>query len=130
MIRPWADARRRGDVEALRQLLDAGADIDARDHQNQTALMCAVRDGQLEVVRLLVARGADLDHAAKYNLTAVMLAVIRGHAEIVRVLMEGGADVSIRGTGAPGFAGKSALDLALERGDQGVVTILRQPGNG
>jgi ankyrin repeat protein len=120
----WAAARRRGDVEALRRQLDAGADIDARDGQNQTALMRAVYDRQADVVRLLVSRGAGLNHTAKYNLTALMLAVIRGQSEIARVLVEAGADVARRGTGAPGFAGKTALDLAIERGDVEIRRLL------
>ena len=101
-----------GDIPALEALLDAGADINARDEHGQTALMNASRDGHTAMVRLLVTRGADLNHTAKYNLSALMLAVINGRDAIVGVLADAGADLTIRGTGAPGFAGKTALDLA------------------
>ena len=47
-----------------------------------------------------------------------MLAVVAGHAEIARLLARAGADLSKRGSGAPGFAGKTARDLALARGMQ------------
>jgi ankyrin repeat protein len=120
----WASALRRGDVQAMRQLLDEGADIDARDEHGQTALMCAARDGQTGVVRLLADRGAALNHAAKYNLTALMLAVVRGHPEIVHVLVEAGADVTTKGRGAPGFAGKTALELAVDGGDMEMQRML------
>jgi ankyrin repeat protein len=110
---PWKAAVKAGDVEALEALLDAGADIDATDEHGQTALMNAARDGHTPVVRLLVERGADLNHTAKYNLSAIMLAVINGRDAIVGVLADGGADLTIKGTGAPGFAGKTALDLAV-----------------
>jgi ankyrin repeat protein len=53
-----------------------------------------------------------------------MLAVLGGHAEIVRVLVEAGADVTVTGTGAPGFAGKTALDLAVQRGDMEVQRMI------
>ena len=36
-----------------------------------------------------------------------------GHVDVARVLARSGADLSIRGTGAPGFAGKTAHDLAV-----------------
>ena len=109
----WRAAVKAGDVHALELLLDAGSDVDAKDEHGQTALMNAARDGQTPVVRLLVSRGADLNHTAKFNLSAIMLAVINGRDAIVGVLADAGADLTIKGTGAPGFAGKTALDLAL-----------------
>jgi ankyrin repeat protein len=121
----WADAVRRGDLAAVRAQLAAGADIDARDAHGQTALMNAARDGQAPLVHLLTESGADLNHHAKYGLTAVMVAAIRGHAEVVRILVDGGADLTRRGTGAPGFAGKTAEDLARERGDEAMARLLR-----
>jgi uncharacterized protein len=100
-------------------------DIDARDGHGQTALMRAACQGQGELVAWLVQRGAALHHAAKYGLSALMLAVVRGHVEIVRTLADAGADLCRRGTGAPGFAAKTALDLAIARGDAEVIEILR-----
>ena len=125
MTTGWADAVRRGDLAAVRAQLAAGADIDARDAHGQTALMNAARDGQAALVHLLTENGADLNHHAKYGLTAVMIAVIRGHAEVVRILVEAGADLTPQGTGAPGFSGKTAEDLARERGDDTMIRLLR-----
>ena len=102
-----------GDVPALETLLDAGADVDAKDEHGQTALMNASRDGHTAMVRLLIERGAGLNHTAKFNLSALMLAVINGRDAIVGVLADAGADLTITGSGAPGFAGKTALDLAV-----------------
>ena len=45
-----------------------------------------------------------------------MLAVIASHKEVAQVLARAGADLALRGTGAPGFAGKTAADLAAARG--------------
>jgi ankyrin repeat protein len=113
MTAEWKAAVRAGDAGAVGAMLDAGADIDARDEHGQTALMNAARDGHTDMVRLLVSRGADLNHTAKYNLSAIMLAVINGRDAIVGILSDAGADLTIRGSGAPGFAGKTALDLAV-----------------
>jgi ankyrin repeat protein len=113
MTAEMKSAVKAGDSQALKSLLDAGADVNARDEHGQTALMNAARDGHTEMVRLLVSRGADLNHTAKYNLSAVMLAVVNGRDAIVGILADAGADLTIRGAGAPGFAGKTALDLAV-----------------
>lgn len=96
-------------------------DLNARDEHGQTALMRAAQHGDVHVVRLLVHRGVDLNHSAKYHLTALMLAVVNGHAEVVRALVRAGADQTIRGTGAPGFHGKTARDLADARGDRRII---------
>jgi hypothetical protein len=45
--------------------------------------------------------------------------------EVVRILAAAGADIDLRGTGAPGFVGKTALDLAAARADDAMVKILR-----
>ena len=112
----WERAVGGGDVEAVRELVRSGADVDARDRHGQTALMLAAHRGHREIVELLVEAGADLDVAAKYNLTALMLAIVAGHAAVARVLVRAGANRDVRGVGAPGFAGKSAYDLAVARG--------------
>ena len=111
----WQDAIKRGDVQEVRDRLDGGADVDARDRYGQTALMLAAHAGHREVVEALIAHRANLNTTAKYGLSALMLALVAGHVEVARLLAEAGTDLSLRGTGAPGFAGKTAYDLALAR---------------
>ena len=111
----WEDAIKRGDVRCVRDLLDRGADVDARDRYGQTALMIAAHAGHREVVEALIAHGANLNTTAKYGLSALMLTLVAGHAEVARLLADAGTDLSLRGTGAPGFAGKTAYDLAVAR---------------
>jgi ankyrin repeat protein len=121
----WKAAVKAGDVKALDTLVDAGADVDARDEHGQTALMIAAREGHTPIVRLLVSRGAGLNHTAKFNLSALMLAVLNGRDAIVGVLVDAGADVTIKGSGAPGFDGKTALDLALAANRVIAVALLK-----
>ena len=123
----WADAVTRGDSDAVRDLLRRGVDVDTRDRHGQTALMLAAHAGHRDVVAVLVEHGAALDVTAKYGLSALMLAVVAGHPEVARLLARAGADRTLRGTGAPGFADKTARDLALARGDDALAAELVEP---
>lgn len=121
----WENAIKRGDTRAVLDLLKGGADVDARDRYGQTALMLAAHAGHGEVVATLIAHGADLDRSAKFGVSALMLAIVAGHGEIARFLAQAGADMSLRGSGAPGFAGKTAHDLAVERGMTALAAELK-----
>jgi len=125
MTQDWEDAVRRGSVDQLQRLLAGGADIDARDRHGQTALMLAAMNGDTSMVEWLIEHHAELDDTAKFGLSALMLAVLHGHVEVARSLIRAGANRGLSGTGAPGFAGKTALDLALSRGDAEIADILR-----
>ena len=124
MTPEWQAAVERGAIAELDGLVARGADLDARDAHGQTALMLGAMAGDARLVEWLATRGADLDHTAKFGLSALMLAVIRGHAEVVRVLVGAGAAVELQGTGAPGFAGRTAHDLAAARGDAASLALL------
>lgn len=125
MHRDWEQAVRRDDVNTLARLLDEGTDINARDAHGQTGVMLAALTGSTRVAEFLAERGADLDRTAKYHLSALMLAAIRNEPVIVRALVLAGADLTIRGSGAPGFHEKTALDLAEAAGHTEVAAILR-----
>jgi ankyrin repeat protein len=119
-----------GDLDELGGMLDAGTAIDALDRHGQTGLMVVAKRGDADTVRWLVDHGAALDHTAKYRLSALMLAVINGHREVARILVEAGADLTLRGRGAPGFADKTALDLAVGRGDETLAALLTARSKG
>lgn len=123
MTPDWQAAVRTGDLAQLQTLRAAGADLDAKDEHGQTALMNVARDGRTAIVRWLIAEGADLNHTAKFHLSALMLAVINGRDAIVGHLVDAGADRSLRGSGAPGFDGKTALDIA-SAADRAIMVAL------
>jgi len=127
MTPEWEAAAKRGDVAALSSMLDAGADPDSRDAHGQTALMLAAHAGHRDAVHTLVDAGAELDHSAKFGLTATMLAVVAGHEAVARLLAEAGADLRALGSGAPGFARKTAADLARDGGREDLALAL-DPG--
>jgi cytohesin len=55
------DASRYGNIEAVKQHLAAGMDVDARDAEDKTPLQHAAFGGYKEIVELLIAKGADLN---------------------------------------------------------------------
>lgn len=112
----WRKAAIEGDGPTIGRLLTEGADVDARDRYGQTALMLAAKHGRREVVRILLDHGAALDATAKFGLSALMLAAVNRHDEIARQLVDAGAKTGLTGTGAPGFAGKTAAQLATDGG--------------
>ena len=54
-------AARKGNIEAVKQHLDAGGDVDAKDKSGQTPLHRAAAWDRKEVAELLIAKGADLN---------------------------------------------------------------------
>jgi hypothetical protein len=116
MRNEWHQAAIDGAVAAIERRLAEGQTIDRRDRYGQTALMLAATHGRAAVVDVLLAHGADPDATAKYGLSALMLAIVNRHAGIASALVAAGADTAMEGTGAPGFAGKNAGDLAREAG--------------
>lgn len=122
----WDRAARTGDLAELRRLVARGQPVDATDGYGMTALMRAAHGGHLDAVEWLVTQGADLDHTSKHHLSALMLAVVAGHRRLARALVRSGADTSIRGTGAPGFEGKTAADLAEDRGELRLAADIRR----
>jgi len=125
MDESWEQAIKGGDAVAVRGLLDGGAEIDARDRHGQTGLMLAAHAGHRDVVETLLASGASLDVTAKFGLSALMLAVVAGHPEIASLLARAGADLSLKGSGAAEFDGKTAFDLAAARDMHALSAELR-----
>jgi ankyrin repeat protein len=130
----WELAVRRGDAAAVAEMIardegGAGDQLNSQDQHGQTALMLAAKAGHRDVVEVLLRHRAELNHAAKFNLSALMLAVINNQLEIVTMLAAAGADRNIRGTGAPGFHQKTALDLALAAGRVEIVQALSDTGD-
>ena len=87
-ISPLHEAARKGDVPEAKKLLEAGADMTARDeHLRSTPLAWAAKFGQLEMVKFLLGRGAPKSMPDDPPwATPLAWAVRRGHDEIARLL--------------------------------------------
>ena len=116
---PLHAAARTGDVEAMTQLLDGGAEVDAKK-DGATPLFVACKGGHVDAARLLLDRGADVDRASKYDGTPLWIACQNGHVDAARLLLDKGADVD-RATkkGTP-------LDVAKRWGRNALVALLEE----
>jgi ankyrin repeat protein len=72
-----------GEVESL---IANGADVNARERYNRTALHFAALTGNLDVVELLIANGADILAKDVDNLTPLDNAISSKHDDVVAVL--------------------------------------------
>jgi cytohesin len=71
---PFRETSNREPLEAIKVLLAAGADPNAKDPTGATMLHQAVTARQVAIIRELVAKGAKLDAVNKDNLTPLLLA--------------------------------------------------------
>jgi len=111
-----------GNVETVKILIDAGADVNAHNSLGATALLWGGDD--MEKVRLLVEHGADVNARSKIGRTALhRAATCEGCSGIVRYLLSKGADPNAADN--PGFA---SLTLAALAGDTESVKALLAAG--
>jgi putative sugar O-methyltransferase len=105
-----------GDIDAIRLLQRAGADIRA---ETDAAFRLAARHGHLASVRYLHQNGADIRAAGN---EALRQAAANGHLSVVRYLHESGVDILSDATGG------EALRRAAAGGHAEVIRYLHENG--
>ena len=131
-----AQAAGYGTIVKAGELLEAGADIDNREHLGKTPLFWAAREGKKEMVRFLLEKGADVNAKGTKGYTALIATCERKLAddiETVNLLISAGADVNgAYQCDATYAAGRilwknrrwTALMMASDRGHAAVVEAL------
>ncbi|MBI5205625.1 MAG: ankyrin repeat domain-containing protein [Nitrospirae bacterium] len=121
------DAARRGDINAVKELLNEGADVNTKDRADRTALNYAASGGYAEMAKALIEKGANVNTKDSNGDTALMKAAFKGqfkgHREIVKTLIANGADVNAKANN-----GWTALTAAAEKGSTEVVRLLIEKG--
>jgi len=144
-----------GNTNMVKELLEKGADANAKTRDGRTALLMAIPRGYLNIVELLVKNGADVNKPGKDGSTAVMLSVQNLYFHILNFLVEHGAKVDVRSneitallwaadSGLLNFveclveggadvnakdpSGRTALLLAAIKGDLSIVKYLAAHG--
>jgi len=93
-VTPLMSALDRYDGVKARQLIAAGANVNASDQHGWTALMTAAMNGDVATVQALLAAGAEVNARNKDGETALSPAAFLGRTAAVRELALHGADVN------------------------------------
>jgi FOG: Ankyrin repeat len=140
-----------GDIEAVKEFLAAGVDVDAKDEVESTPLHGAAQYGHLETVELLIAKGADVDakdedgetpldyaegetavllrkHGGKTSYwfkagESIHIATVAGHIEAVKQHLAAGADVNAKDDGE-----STPLHNAASEGHKEIAELLIDKG--
>ena len=109
------DAAGKGNLDALKQHIAAGTELNQRtqDGQKTTPLIAAAGVGQAGAAKILIEAKADLNLQNKNGDTALSVAAFLCHPEIVEALLKGGADKAIKNN-----TGTTALDGAQAPWDE------------
>jgi ankyrin repeat protein len=79
-----------GKIEAVKQHLAAGVDVNAKDDNGWTPLHAAAREGHKEIVELLIANGADVNAKDEDDRTALDWAIKHKQTETADLLRKHG----------------------------------------
>lgn len=114
-----------GQLDAMRALLDAGADIQSRGKSRfrNAPLHTAMLTGQLEAVKLLLDRGADPLMRQAKGFTPLHEAALLGRLDCARLLLDHGAEINSRADD-----GRTPLSEALRGGHRELAEFLRAQG--
>lgn len=117
-----------GDIDAVRQLVRSGEDVDRVDRASdyESPLIIAAASGTVTIVNLPLEANANVDAGLHGRGSAILHACLAGHVDVVNALVAAGADLR---SDQPGHNNNnSLLDLACEIGQTAIVKLLLDAG--
>jgi ankyrin repeat protein len=119
------DAARRGDAEAVRDLLAAEPGLATQaDEDQRTPLHVAAAYGHVDVCSALLGAGADVNAADEDRETPLHYASQRNHRAVVGLLLDRGADIEARNA----YGRTPLLLVARESGNAEMARLLLERG--
>ena len=122
---PLHSAARGGNPAVVKTLIDADADLEARDNDRRTALhWAAVHNANPAVVKALTDAGADPNTCDEDGRTPLYAAVLNSNLMVVKALIDAGADLEA----CDKKYGRTVLHLAALNANPAVVEALLDAG--
>jgi ankyrin repeat protein len=119
---PLMHAAAFGNLQTMKLLIEKGADVNARNAFNATALLWCAREP--EKAKLLIEKGADINAQSRQGLTPLIVAALgNGNGATVALLLDKGADATYKSS-----RGITALHAAGTSGDAESIRILLAKG--
>ena len=111
-----------GNIEAVKQHIAAGTDVNAKD-DGVTPLHSAATYGRKEIAELLIANGADVNAKRDDGWTPLHYAALFGEKEIAELLIAKGAKVNAKNKND-----NTPLDKAIKENHTEIANLLRKHG--
>ncbi len=90
-------AARKGDLDMVKLLIEAGFDVDDQDSfGSDSPLIKASYYGKLQIVKYLLGKGADIKLTDYRGNTALLNAAYNGYTAVVKELLKNGAEINER----------------------------------
>jgi ankyrin repeat protein len=118
------EAAMQGNLEAIRQHIEAGSDLNEKDPMyGNTPIIIATVFGQIGALKALIEGGADMNYKNNEGSTPLITAAVFNRIEVSKVLIEAGADMNSKNN-----EGSTALHTAALLCRTEIVEVLLDNG--